>query len=525
MSCALPGPKPVEKTTILALSSPLLCKIASFLPQADATSFSQTCSAFHTPGIASFWSEVDITYPSPRDERRRGLVRTCTTAPTLPNSDHKVALIFLLYRMQTCNVQQYVRSIVYDISTLLPLGGVLRIVSPTLVHLEVKGHIAQGASEDRYLLESSFMTFTLKALRTFDLALDERWENRVRKLLPRTPNLRTLRLRPSLPYAGGWGDRFHFQHPLSKMDWPVLDMLETLEIEHMSSALTPFIVSLLQGSSRIKRVVLRDPSNDWCPLTDDPLLEALANSPQLQYLGIKWRVMWVIKDSPGFKNVKMLSLDETPGPMIFRHLGVSQAILLFSDLQGIRLGNFPSLERLFLYPTTFTCDPTWFWRFGGEVVFQPSKIEAIPKLLIDILDNSPNLTLIQQMVDEESEFTGNDWDDLAKKSQESDYAFLLISQYRLNAENLYHLRSYSARDEYEHRRRIYHARDVWLEYLDYNGQSIPADLLGRLYKAMGTGTAWMHPRRHVELPQSGAQVLQNWVKQEKQRKEDPFWID
>jgi hypothetical protein len=132
-------------------------------------------------------------------------------------------------------------------------------------------------------------------------------------------------LRPSFPYAGGWGDRFHFQSPLSTIDWPELDMLETLEIEHMSGALTPFIVNLIQKSPRIKRVVLRDPANDWCPLTNDPLLETLASAPHLEYLGIKWRVMWVIRDTPGFKNVTMLSLDEAPGPMIFRHLGVSLA--------------------------------------------------------------------------------------------------------------------------------------------------------------------------------------------------------
>lgn len=160
---------------------------------------------------------------------------------------------------------------------------------------------------------------------------------------------------------------------------------------------------------------------------------------------------------------------------------------------------------------------------------RPHAIEPIPKLITAALETCPHLELVQQLYNEEHEFVDDDWTSIHRACDESHYSFILIGQYTFDAPaskgSFYHLRHFSARAEMEYRRQIFHAHDVWTEYIDYQGKCPPADVLGRVYSAMENRTSWSRPDRQKTLSAAGLQVLGGWVQEEASRREDPYWID
>jgi hypothetical protein len=241
--------------------------------------------------------------------------------------------------------------------------------------------------------------------------------------------------------------------------------------------------------------------------------------------------MWLFEVGDGFDNLRMLSLDEAPGHSLFRHLSVSCRMIHPAHIQSIRLATFPGLRRLFIHPAKWEREPHWYWRLNGEVAMRPHAIEPIPKQIIGALEACPNLELIQQLSHDEHEFAAaeDDWTSIYKACDESYYSFILIGQYTFDTPRskgpFYHLRHFSARAEVEYARQIFHARDVWAEYVDYEGTCPPADVLGQIYWAMEDRTSWLRPDRQRKMPSAALQVLDQWVNTAVAQRQDPVRAD
>lgn len=338
----------------------ILAQIAKDLDRPTATSLASTCSALRPSAESSIWQELNISV------HRSFLPNPVPYNRTRPLGGNKLYSIRELYiwgnqeehhaadgpHDQPLSLEKYfddlmkhlqddpirlkaVRNVYLDVDRLLSMKFVelIKLIAPTMRHLEF---IPPGFPYDPVTnrnvptirnLFDALGTASLDALAYLHLPLDRQWDETILSVLSKVPRLKTLRLSVEQPYSGSWGETRTFKavSPPSA-GWPVLPHLQAIEVDEMSVAFVPLLISLLENARQIRRVCLRDPAKTWNPSKQDDLMAALAECSTLKYLACR-RNNLRGEYTEGFTNVEEACISEEKQPWGLPQLEVSPQTL------------------------------------------------------------------------------------------------------------------------------------------------------------------------------------------------------
>lgn len=332
---------PVGALTLTTLPEHILRQIASHLDRSSAISIACTCSALQTYGETSAWTDLNLSlqrsylarplsyeWTKPLGGNRLYALRYIFTAfpqvsdPPEPGVIQSLALARLVGQLTDLldsrpAWRKAVRLISYDIDRLCSreFGRLLETVSSTWISLELlppdypfNEYPTQGLFSPERLFRS--LTFPLSSLRHLHLTINEQWEERIRMILPVVPNLRSLRLTPSMQYSAGWGQRVTFGPAESRIGWPTLPSLRHLEVDETHSVFAGMLEELVAAAPLLHHAAFRDSGFEWDPEVDDPLLCALRRSTKLKYLGVSSLCAGRIEQQGGLHQLEQLSLEQ-----------------------------------------------------------------------------------------------------------------------------------------------------------------------------------------------------------------------
>lgn len=339
---------PPTFTGLLSCPPHILAQIASELDRGSAVALALTCTQLRLPAETSVWQELNVSVhrsflpnPVPYNRSRPlggnrlyGIREQYVwgSQDVAEDSDDRVreqplslSTYFedLMRHLQDRPIRlKSVRTIFLDVDRLLSTSFVdlLKLTAPTLRHLEF---IPPGFPYDPVPIRrvpsirqifASMDSIRLDALTYLHLPPGSDWDLTVSTVLARTPNLTGLRLSVELPYSGSWGETKLFDVKEKPTEgWPTLPFLQDLEVDEMSAAFVPVLISFVEHARRLRRVCLRDPARMWNPGKRDDLIEALSECETLEYFGCR-RNSLKGDYANGFVNVKEVALAEERQP-------------------------------------------------------------------------------------------------------------------------------------------------------------------------------------------------------------------